>query len=371
MPKRFTVEQVEARLLYTAAAVDTIANYTVPVGKTIQIPITSTSNAGAVTYTVRDSSNNIVEGIRVSSNTFIQMDVAGYSQPMVFELFDDTSPDTVRRIKGLINAKFYDGLTFHRILNNFVIQGGDPKGDGSGGPQFTFDDEFDVNTTFTGTGQLAMANSGKDTNGSQFFITEGPQRALDFNHTIFGQLVRGEATRAAISDVAADSNGTPTTPVVITRVRIIQDSTDAVLVVKPSVAGTYNVKVTGTNADGSSSKSFTIDAAKTDTIDDPPIFVNPAPVYYTTAGKPVTIALSSLDPEGTSANFFGGQYINQNGSTGSFAGANQQSVTLTPAAKNGPITLKLGVVSSSTAQNRGSTSFRAAATLLRSMTLRK
>lgn len=356
MPKRFSVEQIEPRVLFAAAAVDAIANQTgVPVGKTIQIPLTSTSDAGAVSYSIRTDKTKVAVGLRPGTNTFIQMDVQGYSSPMVFELFDDTAPDTVRRIKGLINAKFYDGLTFHRIINNFVIQGGDPNGDGTGGPQGTFGDEFDAGTIFSGTGQLAMANSGKDTNGSQFFITEGPQRALDFNHTIFGQLIRGEATRQAISNLATDSNGAPTSAVKITRVRVIQDSTDAVLVVKPLVANVgVNIKVTGTNTDGSSSKSFTV-TGSADSTDDPPILVNPQPVYYTTAGKPITINLSSVDPEGNSANFFTGQWANQNGATGSFSGTNQNIVTITPAAKNGPIALRVGVISSNTAQNRGST----------------
>ena len=96
-----------------------------------------------------------------------------------------------RRSRGLVEANFYDNLTFHRVVPDFVIQGGDPPGDGTGGPGFQFDDEFHPDAIFTGDAQLAMANSGKDTNGSQFFVTIGPQRHLDFNHTIFGQLVRG------------------------------------------------------------------------------------------------------------------------------------------------------------------------------------
>ena len=115
-----------------------------------------------------------------------------------------------------MNQNFYDNLTFHRVIPDFVIQGGDPKGDGTGGPGFQFDDEFTPSAIFSGNGQLAMANSGKDTNGSQFFVTLGPQRALDFNHTIFGQLVRGLDVAQAIANVPTDSNDTPTTPVVIT-----------------------------------------------------------------------------------------------------------------------------------------------------------
>ncbi|MGC4032041.1 MAG: peptidylprolyl isomerase [Tepidisphaeraceae bacterium] len=359
---RCAVETVEARTLFAAPALDNVANYSVPVGKTIQIPLTSTSGS-AVTYSFRSGSTSVKGGAR-TGNTYIQMKVAGYSEPMVFQLFNDTAPETVRRITGLINAKYYDGLTFHRIINDFVIQGGDPSGDGTGGPAFSFDDEFDVNTTFTGTGQLAMANSGKDTNGSQFFITEGPQRLLDNNHTIFGQLVRGEATRAAISDVSTDSNGTPSSDVVITSVRVLSDVQDGVLVVKPSAAGTYNVKVTATNADGSTSKTFTI-TATADTINDPPILNTSTlqKVYYATAGVPISINLSSIDPEGD-AGYFAAQFLTQNGASGTYGGTNNNIVTITPAAgSSGVITLAVGVADSASPSSRGSTSYSSSAVL--------
>ena len=354
------VEALETRRLFAAPAIDAIAAYSAPVGKTVQIPVTSTSTGGAVSYSVRSGNKNLTAYYRSTRNTYIQMNVAGYSQPMVFQLFNDAAPETVRRITGLVNSGFYNGLTFHRIINNFVIQGGDPKGDGSGGPQFTFDDEFNAATIFSGTGQLAMANSGKDTNGSQFFITEGQQRALDFNHTIFGQLVRGEATRQAISNLTVDSNGKPSSAVTITSVKVIRDSTDAVLVVRPSAAGSFSVRVTATNADGSSVRNFTVNAAA-DTTNDPPILDTSKiqPVYYTQPGKPLTLTLGSIDLEGTSANVYSGQFVNNanNNTTGKFGdtAADLNTVTLTSTA-TGPTTLLVGVVGSSTDTTRGSTS---------------
>src|SRR5205807_1605596 len=118
---------------------------------------------------------------------------------------------------------------FHRVIKNFVSQAGDPTGTGSGGPGFTFDDEFNPQLVYSGNGQLGMANSGKDTNGSQFFVTVGPQRFLDFNQAIFGQLVRGFDVATAINNVAVDSNDKPTTAVVISSATVIQDTTDAVI----------------------------------------------------------------------------------------------------------------------------------------------
>lgn len=295
------VETIESRRLFAAApVVDGIANATVPIGKTIQIPVTSTSDA-PLTYSVRNLSGSaqVIATLHPSSNTFVQMNVAGYSQPMVFELFNDVAPDAARRFTGLVNAGFYNGLTFHRVINNFVIQGGDPSGDGSGGPQYSFDDEFNTSAIFSGSGQLAMANSGKDTNGSQFFITEGPQRLLDFNHTIFGQLVRGEATRDAISNVSVDGNDAPLSAVTITSVKVIKDYVDAVLQVRLNNSGNYDLKVTATGANGSDARTFTV-SGQTDAINDPPILDTSAlqPVYYTAANTPVSIQLKSIDAEG-------------------------------------------------------------------------
>src|SRR5207237_3636763 len=121
-------------------------------------------------------------------------------------------------------------LTFHRIKPGFVIQGGDPSGNGTGGPGFSFDDEFNSTAIYSGNGQLAMANAGKDTNGSQFFVTIGAQRALDFNHTIFGQLVRGFDVLNAIDAVPTNpTTDKPLTPVVITSAELVPDVSDAVV----------------------------------------------------------------------------------------------------------------------------------------------
>jgi peptidylprolyl isomerase len=111
---------------------------------------------------------------------------------MRLRLFDDEAPLTVNNFVYLANEGFYDGTTFHRVLPNFMAQGGDPSGTGGGGPGYQFEDEVDNGLTFDRGGLLAMANAGPSTNGSQFFITFEPTPHLNGGHTIFGELLEGE-----------------------------------------------------------------------------------------------------------------------------------------------------------------------------------
>ena len=108
---------------------------------------------------------------------------------MVLELFAKDVPMTVNNFVFLAREGFYDGSTFHRVIPGFMVQGGDPTGTGTGGPGYSFKDEFTEHTHVTGA--LSMANSGPNTNGSQFFITYAPQHGLDGKHSVFGQLVEG------------------------------------------------------------------------------------------------------------------------------------------------------------------------------------
>ncbi|AGB48404.1 peptidyl-prolyl cis-trans isomerase (rotamase) - cyclophilin family [Methanomethylovorans hollandica DSM 15978] len=110
---------------------------------------------------------------------------------IVLELFEKDAPKTVANFEKLIKQGFYDGLTFHRVIPNFVIQGGCPKGDGTGGPGYTIKCETKGNPRKHGKGAISMAHAGKDTGGSQFFITHSPQPHLDGVHTVFGQVIEG------------------------------------------------------------------------------------------------------------------------------------------------------------------------------------
>ena len=119
-----------------------------------------------------------------------------------FDLFETESPLTVNNFVNLAEDGFFDGLTFHRVIDNFVAQGGDPTGAGPGGPGFQFADELDNGLEFTGFGQLAMANAGPNTNGSQFFFTLNDNPAFAGEHTIFGELIEGDAAgEQALLDV--------------------------------------------------------------------------------------------------------------------------------------------------------------------------
>ena len=110
---------------------------------------------------------------------------------IVVELFADKAPITVNNFVFLARDGFYDGTTFHRVLEGFMAQGGDPTGTGSGGPGYRFQDEFDPTLRHSKPGILSMANAGPGTNGSQFFLTFVPTPHLDNHHTVFGQVVEG------------------------------------------------------------------------------------------------------------------------------------------------------------------------------------
>ena len=111
--------------------------------------------------------------------------------PIQVELYPDKAPLTVANFVNLAKHGFYDGLIFHRVIPDFMIQGGDPTGTGRGGPGYRFADEFDGNPLRHERGVLSMANAGPGTNGSQFFITHGPQPHLDGRHTVFGKVTKG------------------------------------------------------------------------------------------------------------------------------------------------------------------------------------
>jgi len=117
---------------------------------------------------------------------------------ILLELYPNYAPKTVNNFVFLARQGFYDGLKFHRVISNFMIQGGDPTGTGTGGPGYKFEDEVRNNPLKHETGVISMANAGANTNGSQFFITHSPQPHLNGRHTVFGKVIEGQDVVNAI-----------------------------------------------------------------------------------------------------------------------------------------------------------------------------
>jgi len=154
---------------------------------------------------------------------------------MTCRLYPEHAPKTVANFVGLatgtrefsdpqtgekVQRPFYDGLIFHRVMPNFMIQGGCPLSTGTGGPGYQFEDEFARELRFDQVGKLAMANAGPGTNGSQFFVTVAPTPWLNDHHTIFGEVVQGQHVATKISMVTRDRRDKPVEPVVIKQIRI-------------------------------------------------------------------------------------------------------------------------------------------------------
>ena len=158
---------------------------------------------------------------------------------IVVQLFDDKAPKTVANFVGLatgtrewtdpktqekVKRPLYNGTIFHRVIPGFMIQGGDPVGNGTGGPGYRFEDEFNPDLRHTKGGILSMANAGPNTNGSQFFITLAPTLHLDNRHSVFGAVVKGEEVVIAIGNVARNPNDRPIKDVVLKEVVITRGS---------------------------------------------------------------------------------------------------------------------------------------------------
>jgi cyclophilin family peptidyl-prolyl cis-trans isomerase len=143
---------------------------------------------------------------------------------IVFEMFDGDAPKTVDNFRSLSEKGFYDGLGFHRIIRDFMIQGGCPEGTGTGGPGYTFEDEFNDNKIVRGA--LAMANAGPNTNGSQFFIVTTDEAPwLDGKHTVFGEVRDGMDVVNTIGTTQTDGRDRPVEPIGIQTIELEQPTT--------------------------------------------------------------------------------------------------------------------------------------------------
>jgi uncharacterized repeat protein (TIGR03803 family) len=319
-----------------------IPDQTVPSGKTLVIPIPATDPGGpARSYTVTTGAPTLsgtdtptsVAGFTAAIRTGDPHFILGVSYTdsnsvmqtgtMEFQLLRELTPNTTKIISGLTQGGFYNPqttgtnptkfITFHRIVPGFVIQGGDPNGNGTGGPGFSFENEFSRALIFSGTlGQLAMANSDTrsatqgispdngDTNGSQFFITLSSDRtALDYGFNLFGQILRGYDTLEGIAGTplltdtsTGETTSSPASPVDITSATISQNNTDAVLLL--SATGVCDAVITVTASSGGSSVVQTFTAhALADSLSDPP-FPQPPPSVASPNGS-VKVTLQAND----------------------------------------------------------------------------
>ena len=266
-------------------------------------------NGGELTYTVQSDNPDVTATI-LSGNRSARISVEGYGD-MVFELFEQRAERATSRLIELAEDDFHAGVIFHRVLDDFVIQGGDPTGTGSGGSELDdFDDQFHVDLQHNRTGLLSMAKTSDDTNDSQFFITEGPSRHLDFNHTIFGVMVEGESNRDAISETAVDSpnSGRPDNDVVMEGIEIFDDIENGVLMLKAAegATGSANITVTVTDEDGNTfDRTFTVEL-EDDTVNGRPFLGDVAPMSFP-RNLPAEIQLTSTDVEGDDVFYFAAQ----------------------------------------------------------------
>ena len=276
-----------------------LSNVTLLAGSPLHIPLDGFHAEGDdLTYTVT-TDNGAVDASVLEGNRSMRINVTGFGD-MVFELFEGRAPRPTERIIELAEDDFFENIIFHRIIDGFVIQGGDPRGTGTGGSTLgDFDDQFHVDLQHNRGGVLSMAKSRDDTNDSQFFITEGPTRSLDFNHSIFGQLIEGEDVRELISNVDTDGSDRPLDDVSINFVDIFEDSENGLMVLSApeGFSGETIVSVTVTDeSDNSITRQFQV-TVEPDTFDGGP-FLDDIGALQTAVDTPITIPLMGIDVEG-------------------------------------------------------------------------
>ena len=203
-----------------------------PVPAATTAPATGTSQTATATPAFTPAATSRISGARASYSSPPAMILDPESDYVAnfrtnqgnftVKLFATQTPVTVNNFVFLAQQSFYDGLIFHRVIENFMIQGGDPTGTGGGGPGYQFQDEIVAGLVFDSPGKLAMANAGPGTNGSQFFITVAATDWLNGNHTIFGEVTEGQNVVNSISRVATARGDVPLQRVIIERIDITQ-----------------------------------------------------------------------------------------------------------------------------------------------------
>ncbi len=275
-----------------------IANVALLGGSPLHIPLDGMDADGdTITYTVTSSSSLVTPTV-LAGNRSARVTVTGFGV-MVFELFEAEAPRATEHIIQLATAGFYDGIIFHRVAANFVIQAGDPLGTGSGGSTLgNFDDQFDPDLQHNRVGVLSMAKTVDDTNDSQFFVTDTDTRFLDFNHTVFGQLIEGDSVREAIQNVSVDGGSKPLTDVVIESFEIFTDNENGLLRLSAPEGASGSTMITVTASDGrggTTVRQFNVTVTP-DAEDNAP-FLGDIPQLTTLQDVPITFQLQATDLE--------------------------------------------------------------------------
>ncbi|MEX2357888.1 MAG: peptidylprolyl isomerase [Pirellulaceae bacterium] len=290
-------------------------------GEAIYVPLDGYTPTGEpLTYTVTTSSGH-AETTVLQQNRSLRITMAGYGV-MEFQLFEDLAPRVTNRIIQLAESGFYDGLTFHRILEDFMIQGGDPNGNGTGGSSLgQFADQYHPDLRHNTPGMLSMAKSFDDTNNSQFFITQTPQRPLDFQHSVFGVMTKGHKVLDAIAEIAVvddpangikPEDGVPFTAVTMSKVEVFQDTDNAVLKLKslPGITADDTVTVTVSDPDGNTTqRTFNVSFEPAPQNSNP--FLNYVPDIVLPVGGTAQFQLSTTNVHNATLHYFDHARLNQ------------------------------------------------------------
>ncbi|HAC92495.1 MAG TPA: hypothetical protein DCF63_17975 [Planctomycetaceae bacterium] len=273
-------------------------NTNVGIGSPLHVPIDAYSPTGRpLTVSVASSNPSVIAASVLTNNRSLQIKTD--FGDMVFELFEDKAPRAAGQVIQLAQSNFYDGIIFHRIISNFMIQGGDPTGTGTSGSTLpVFNDQYHLDLQHNRAGVLSYAKAGDDTNNSQFFITAGPTRHLDFNHSVFGQLVEGNEVRQAISQTATAAGDRPVNPVIMRDVSVFEDAENAMLLLRSlgAAGGTSEITVTVSDGQGNQSSRMFVATVVADVANGRP-FLNDIPTLQATAGVPLSYTLTSQDKE--------------------------------------------------------------------------